>query len=183
MRREIERLRGQTIPPILHQSWHSSSLPRPHHCLVARWREALPPRWQHRMWNASDNRQLWTEHFPQMLPVYDAYVHLVQKADATRLLYMHVHGGVYADLDSAPCDTVTATLSARPLQLLLVRDPRRGGREEVAQSIVSNFFFASIPGHQFWMYAIRRLEAARHDRRVMSPRHAPTVPTCVFLCM
>ena len=180
MRGELERLRGQTIPPILHQSWHSSTLPRPHHCLVAKWRDALPPHWQHRLWNATDNRQLWAAHFPSMLPIYDSYKHIVQRADASRLLYMHVHGGVYADLDSAPCSGVAAALAAapsgEPLQLLLVRDPRRGGHEEVSQSIVSNFFFASVRGHPFWRYAIQRLETASKDQRVSTTPHLSTTP-------
>ena len=182
------------VPPILHQSWNNRSLPRVLAAISARWAEVLPG-WTRRMWTADDNRQLWAQHFPQLLHIYDGFevsspcldrldhhpnpigmctgigraasgphgsyqghcrspctrhlcrspsptfaaslVHLchppsstfaalprppsppsrvhfchppssqryIERADATRLLYLFLHGGVYADLDVAPCST------------------------------------------------------------------------------
>ena len=67
--------------------------------LAARWRGA-PVGWQHWLWTDKDNRQLWSKHFPDMLAMYDAYPNPIQRADASRLLYMHVFGGVYAQAGS-----------------------------------------------------------------------------------
>ena len=38
--------------------------------------------------------------------MYDGYPNPIQRADASRLVYMYLFGGVYADLDVAPCDGV-----------------------------------------------------------------------------
>ena len=98
------------IAHVVHQSWMTTQLPGELEPLSARWRRAGPSGWDHRLWTDDANRALWAAHFPELLPVYDGYPTAVQRADVTRLLYMHVHGGVYADLDVAPCDSAWAAL-------------------------------------------------------------------------
>ena len=98
------------IAHVVHQSWMTAQLPGELEPLSARWRRAGPSGWDHRLWTDDANRALWAAHFPELLPVYDGYPTAVQRADVTRLLYMHVHGGVYADLDVAPCDSAWAAL-------------------------------------------------------------------------
>ena len=89
------------IAHVVHQSWMTAQLPGALEPLSARWRRAGPSGWDHRLWTDEANRALWAAHFPDLLPIYDGYPTPVQRADVTRLLYMHVHGGVYADLDVA----------------------------------------------------------------------------------
>ena len=96
------------IPQIIHQSWRTHELPSTLRPLSASWSHLSG--WRHRLWTDDENRALWAAHFPELLDVYDGYARPVQRADATRLLYMHVHGGVYADLDVAPCDSAWAAL-------------------------------------------------------------------------
>ena len=154
------------IARVVHQSWVTRKLPDTLEPLSARWRLAGPPGWDHRLWTDEANRALWATHFPDMLPVYDGYPTAVQRADVTRLLYMHVHGGVYADLDVAPCNNVWAALERKQHGLLLVRGPDSSHRRGSSQAL-SNFFMASAPGHPFWAFAIRLLPE-RRARPVMS---------------
>ena len=119
------------IPRISHQSWKTDRVPLELRPLSERWR-ASPEEWRHRFWSDDGNRQLWVQYVPQLLPTYDGYSNAVQRADATRLLYMHLFGGaargarrrdwrtvltgrpslagVYADLDVAPCDRMWKSL-------------------------------------------------------------------------
>jgi len=78
-----------------------------------------------------------------MLDVYDAYEHAVERADALKLLCMFVYGGVYADLDVAPCDGAEAALAANAGSFMLVRDPARGTQAERAAKRIGAFFFQS----------------------------------------
>ena len=162
-----------SVPPELHQSWYNRTLPTAVAPLVARWRAVLP-HWKHRVWSDDDNRRLWKEHFPELLDLYDGYDVPIKRADATRLVYMAVFGGVYADLDVAPCDRMRATQPGRH-QLLLVREPKKLSpqigedlaRVKQRSQPVTNFFMASASGHPFWRFALQRLRP-RRDKEVMS---------------
>ena len=65
------RHQGARWPRILHQSWRDRQLPSVLRGLAARWRAVLPDGWEYRMWTDQDNRALWQQHIPHMLPVYD----------------------------------------------------------------------------------------------------------------
>eukprot|EP00966_Prymnesium_polylepis_P001719 39520-Prymnesium_polylepis.1 len=153
-------------PRLLHQSWANASAPLILEGQAVRWRAVLGPRWRHRLWTDADNRALWAKHAPSMLPVYDRYAQPIERADATRLLYLAVEGGVYADLDIAPCEGTRRVLE-RLLQrqpLLLVRDPVRGPEARKQIQHVSNFFMASTRGHPFWWFAIKGLASRQRHR-------------------
>jgi mannosyltransferase OCH1-like enzyme len=55
--------------------------------------------WQEIVWDAAAVLQLAAEHFPWMLPVYNAYPKLVQRSDIARYMILYKHGGVYLDAD------------------------------------------------------------------------------------
>ena len=98
---------GKT-PRILHQAWLQSDLlkdeemPGVLRAQVHRWRAVLP-QWEHRLWTTFGSRSLWKTEWPELTPLFDNYTSSIEQADASRLLYLYVHGGVYADLDVAPC--------------------------------------------------------------------------------
>ena len=154
------------LPRILHQSWRNhTSVPAVLRGGRALWRRRAS-RWEHMLWSDADNRQLWAAHYPSLLPLYDGYARSVERADATRLLYMAIFGGVYADLDVIPCRSVARALNRLWQPLLLVRDPWRGTLHRKRQQHVSNFFFASVPNHPFWRFAIETtLTQRRKDQR------------------
>ena len=153
------------IPQIIHQSWRTHELPSTLRPLSASWTQLSG--WQHRLWTDDENRALWAAHFPELLDVYDGYARPVQRADATRLLYMHVHGGVYADLDVAPCRGLPSIVLNGSLELLLVREPGKSPRGD-ARRYLTNFWMASAPGHPFWLHAISLLRARAKHENVMS---------------
>lgn len=87
-----------------HQSWWTDTLPKPLGVFFDDWKEELrQSEWTRFLWTDESNRALWVREFPEMIDVYDDYAYAVERADATRLLYMHVYGGVYADVDVVPC--------------------------------------------------------------------------------
>mmetsp|Transcript_21448 Transcript_21448/g.68289 ORF Transcript_21448/g.68289 Transcript_21448/m.68289 type:complete len:363 (+) Transcript_21448:138-1226(+) len=131
----------RSIPRIVHQSWKEKRPPPPLEPLSARWRSLSG--WEYRLWTDEDNERLWKEHAPELIDVFSAYndtPHTVRnghevgasvregyeiqrptgirRADASRLLYMHVHGGVYADLDVIPCGDSIDGLLHKPLVLV-----------------------------------------------------------------
>lgn len=157
------------IPRILHQTWMpppgrermSESVPRELAPFGGRWPIVLP-HWERRMWSAAQNKQLWKEHLPELLDLYEWYPNVVQRSDASRLAYMHVFGGVYADLDVAPCDSISATMEKLirgRRQLALVREAKQQGPGGGTSKRVSNFFLASAKGHPFWRYALGLLRS------------------------
>ena len=78
------------------------------------------------------------------------------------------YGGLYADVDVAPCDALGPTASrflAERWQLVLVREPPRYGTASTARKgtqRVSNFFMAGVPGHPFWRHAADLLRSRAH---------------------
>ena len=136
------------------------------------WQRMLP-HWRRTLWNGEDSRRLWSKAAPDLLHVYDAYNVSVQRSDATRLLIMSTMGGVYADLDVVPCARFEQALGAPPPPLTLVRDPWRGTAERQARQHVSNFFIASVPGHPFWQFALRRLAERQRHRGGTMQRTGP----------
>ena len=159
------------IPRVVHQSWRSRELPSTLRPMSESWSRL--PGWRHRLWTDDENRALWAQHFPELLDVYDGYTRPVQRADATRLLYMHLFGGVYADLDVAPCHGMQAavlppaTAAAQRPQLLLLREPSKGPKD-AHKRYLTNFWLASAPGHPFWRHAIGQLRGRGQHRDVMS---------------
>ena len=130
--------------------------------LVARWINATQRNGEsvhHHMWNDADTRVLWKQHMPHLLSMYDALTEPVMRADASRLLYMHVHGGIWADLDTAPCNSSSLwdTIEQQNRTLVLIRDPALGNKGD--EQPPSTFFYASAPGHPFWGHALRTLAA------------------------
>ena len=155
------------IPCTVHQSWATAVLPDVLGALSGRWNASLPRSWKHMLWTDADNRRLWQAYAPSLITVYDNYKSSVERADATRFLYMSVYGGVYADLDVVPClsvgDSIRHTLASH--RIVLVRDPWRGSLERKRKQHISNFFMAGVPGHPFWNFALQGLQARQHDGR------------------
>jgi len=86
------------IPKIVHQEWKSKELPYN----FKLYREEcirLNPNWEFKLWTDEENLQLITNHYPQLLDLYNSYDVKIKKIDMIRYLYLHRYGGVYMDLD------------------------------------------------------------------------------------
>jgi hypothetical protein len=146
------------IPRILHQSYKTADQAR---WPIASWRRCAASwrthnaEWEYRFWTDEQNRQLFAEHLPQFLDLYDLLAKPVTKSDLTRFAYMYVHGGMYADLDVE---------SVRPLDAPLAQGtpPLREG--VVLGMMGSDFDFGhSIPNaamlsparHPLWLHCLQ----------------------------
>lgn len=155
---------AQVIPPLLHQTWTSQKpLPGILRSLSSQWDAELPT-FQHILWDQNANEKLWRQHAPELFAVYQRYDTDIERADASRLLYLAVHGGVYADLDAVPCTRSALQNALRNSLLFLVRDPWRGTAERKRIQHVSNFFMASVRGHPFWRFALQGLASHQGHR-------------------
>jgi hypothetical protein len=141
------------IPLFLHQTWKTLDLPEDWAANARGWRD-LHPTWQYRLWTDEDNRTFIAQHYPDLLPAFDAYPYNIMRADMVRYCLLHHYGGVYADLD-IEC--------LRPLDELLtgagfvaVYEPEEQSAW-VGTDVLSNAFMASRPGHPFLEAVLRRL--------------------------
>jgi hypothetical protein len=89
------------IPKILHFCWKNEDLPRTMRRYFGKW-QRLHRDWDIRLWTDETMRAFVTRAFPHLLPVYDGYPKMIQRADAFRYLVLERLGGVYADLDVEP---------------------------------------------------------------------------------
>ena len=73
------------------------------------------------------------------------------------MLYLYALGGLYVDADVSACsvDGLRLNRTLAPYALVLVRSPK---------GWLSNFFMASVRGHPFWEFALRRLPTASRRR-------------------
>ena len=108
IRRQLVRARPHThtdtmpaIPKILHFCWKSEDLPRVMRRYFEKW-QRLHGDWDVRLWTDETMRGFVTRAYPRLLPVYDGYPKMIQRADAFRYLVLNRLGGVYADLDVEP---------------------------------------------------------------------------------
>jgi tetratricopeptide (TPR) repeat protein len=74
------------------------------------WRK-LNPTWQIKMWNADECDALAEEYLPESNMQLYKRLKPVMKADLTRYMIMHKHGGFYSDLDCVPYKKVEDILA------------------------------------------------------------------------
>lgn len=117
---------------MIHQIWRSGNLTdypfAPARTCAAKWR-ALGVRigLAYRLWTDADVVALFREPaspFAFFAAAYESLPVGVMRADAARLVLLHAHGGIYADLDTQPLE-VTHRL---PAMLLLADDDGKLGR-------------------------------------------------------
>lgn len=81
------------IPRLLHQSWKSNDLPK----RVQAWSRScrlLNPDWEYVLWTDEDNRVLVERFATQFASTYEGLFSEIYRADAARLFYVLVFGGL-----------------------------------------------------------------------------------------
>ncbi|KAI8608853.1 nucleotide-diphospho-sugar transferase, partial [Chytriomyces sp. MP71] len=116
------------------------------------------PTYTHKLWSDDDNLRLITDHYGWFLPTYTSYAKPIMRADAARIFYMHHEGGVYSDFDVValrPLDPLLANSSV-VLASMWAPQPAEGETDYWKlfwwENQVPNAWFASVPGHPFWMH-------------------------------
>lgn len=130
------------VPKIIHQSYKTPDHPYP-----GDWQDSwaqMNPKWNYRFHTDDDNRQIVQAHYPHFLKVYDSLPVNIMRADFSRLLYMHLWGGVYADLDYV-CLKSFDSLIVQVRELAVPLLPHNRYYQ------IHNALLVSVPGHPFWL--------------------------------
>ncbi|KAL9127639.1 MAG: hypothetical protein Q9217_003530 [Psora testacea] len=173
----VDRTRA---PKLLHQSWKNDKLP----AKFQRWSTTCRktnPDWEYVLWSDQDNYDLAKRYAPWFLKTYKRLKTEIYRADAMRNVYMHVFGGVYADLDTecvkpydslfarynistAPYTGLNVTLPSTPLRNKTAPPPPtrkaflgRMGTDSGSEHSVPNAWMASTAGHPFWLLPLEKI--------------------------
>ena len=87
------------VPKLLHQSWKNATLPAKFEAWSKSCR-TVNSDWEYVLWTDDDNAFMVEKYAPWFLDSFNALPEPIERADASRNLYMHIFGGVYADLDT-----------------------------------------------------------------------------------
>jgi hypothetical protein len=141
------------IPPILHQTWKSDSIPPEFQAWMESW-DRHNPGWKRMFWNDRTLLEFVGEHYPDFLATFCSYKAGVMRADAGRYLLLHHFGGVYADLD-CECVAPFAPIMAEN-RVVLCREPSAHFSGQAGfrglPYLLFNGTMASPPGHPFWLH-------------------------------
>ncbi|WP_421914830.1 glycosyltransferase [Mesorhizobium sp.] len=156
------------IPPILHQTWKTDSIPIRFQGYVESWKKHNPD-WTMMFWSDRKLLEFVAEHYPHLLAVYCSYSQGVERADAGRYMLLHHFGGVYADIDcecAAPFDPIMGeeriVLCKEPDSHALVQASFRG-----LPYLIFNGTIASPPGHPFWLHVLSMLPGLANAKEVI----------------
>lgn len=190
----VEKWRAQPtqrIPPLLHQSWKSCTLPFRQNVWQQQCERVLAKNWTSLLWTDDDNRDFIATHYPSFLKLYDGYDVKIKRIDAVRYFYLWHFGGVYIDLDIACLQSFDRYRGFRGRPLLPDSHAVFAFNNKAYNCIdgtclkdkteaVPNAFMAAPPRHPFFAYAIHALKThANLTRRGKS--HPLPVTGPVFL--
>jgi mannosyltransferase OCH1-like enzyme len=139
------------IPKLIHQTWKTNQAPEKWLPLVQKV-QSLNPEWEYKLWSDADNDEFVKREYPDFHEIFTGFSRGVMRADVIRYLIMYKLGGVYLDLDYEmlkPFD-----FEDWDLVLPLNRSIKSGDKADS----IGNCFFASVPGHPFWLDVIDELK-------------------------
>lgn len=139
-----------SIPQIIHQSWKSADLPESFIRFSQSWKSKNPG-FEYRLWTDEDNDDLVALHYPQFREFYASLPKAIMRADMVRALYLHRHGGVYADLDTWCLRPIDGFIDSEPILLAHMSMDYQFAHD------VPNAWMASVPGHPFWVFFVNTM--------------------------
>lgn len=146
------------IPPILHQTWKTDSIPTRFQGYVDSWKQHHPD-WTMMFWSDRRLLEFVAEHYPHLLPVFCSYQQGVLRADAGRYMLLHHFGGVYADIDCECVAPFDAIMSEERVVVCKEPDSHAPGQAffRGLPYLIFNGTMASPPGHPFWLHVLSLL--------------------------
>lgn len=96
------------FPKIIHQSWKTIDVPEHWKISKENWIK-YHPEYIYILWTDEMNLKLISNFYSDYLEQFKKYPHNIQRADFSRICYLHRYGGLYSDLDISPnrnCDTL-----------------------------------------------------------------------------
>lgn len=94
------------IPRTIYQTWKTDEIPDYFQDLVASWKKNQSE-FDFQLWSDEKNEQFIRDHYSDFLPIYLAYPHNIQRADAIRYFMLFHYGGSYVDLDILSIKNIT----------------------------------------------------------------------------
>eukprot|EP00658_Telonema_sp_P-2_P023128 TRINITY_DN19260_c0_g1_i3.p1 TRINITY_DN19260_c0_g1~~TRINITY_DN19260_c0_g1_i3.p1 ORF type:complete len:470 (+),score=69.49 TRINITY_DN19260_c0_g1_i3:166-1575(+) len=95
-----------TIEKIIHQTYKTrDNLPAAWNATPAVWQQ-MHPGWKYMFWTDVTMREFVSKEYPWFLGTFDSYEFPIQRADAIRYLAIHHYGGMYADMDLQPLQSI-----------------------------------------------------------------------------
>ncbi|KAM4067073.1 glycosyltransferase sugar-binding containing DXD motif domain-containing protein [Hirsutella rhossiliensis] len=157
---------GRNIPNIVHQIWKTADV-RTYPAWSSRdsWRAGLEPfNYTVWLWTDDDIVGLIRAEYAWLLPTYEGYPQNIQRADVARLVVVHAHGGIYADLDVHP-KSVQGVSCLQRLGLEAIFAPTSGALG------LSNHFFMAERASPFLLWALHEAKrrGASTSRRIILP--------------
>lgn len=156
------------IPPLLHQTWKSDSIPDRFAGYVESWQRHNPA-WTRILWTDRMLLEFVAEHYPDFLPTFCSYRFGVLRADAARYLFLHHFGGIYADIDCrcvAPFDPIMDEE-----RVVLCKEPQSHAEGQAISRglpyLVFNGTMASPAGHPFWPHVLSYLPGLVHAKETL----------------
>jgi len=140
-----------SIPRVVMQTWKTSEVPeqwRASPASIARWM----PHWRYVLMTDADNDAFVARHFPQLLQFFRDLRHPIQRADVIRYMWLHVHGGIYLDLDIELVAPLDELFEHRGMETWLLKAPRNFAGH------YTNFMMASTRGNSFWLRVLEECQ-------------------------
>lgn len=170
------------IPKVIHQTWKSAELEQPFKSFQASWR-LHHPEWEYRFWTDQDLDVLVQTHAPGLLQLYRDYPDPICRIDLARYLILHVHGGLYCDIDFECFQNVERLLDEAAFVIGLEPDSHASGNPKFSERglsrVLSPAWMASTPGHPFMRQALDALPGTATQVDVLD-RTGPFFLTRVF---
>ena len=139
------------IPKIINQTWKTKEIPKKWRPFVRKVRE-LNPDWEYKLWTDADIDEFVAREYPDFTDVFQGFSRQIMRVDVIRYLIMHKTGGVYLDLDYE----VLIPFDFGNKEIILPQN--RSIEFEDEKDELGNCFFASVPGHRFWLDVITDLK-------------------------
>jgi Anp1 protein/glycosyl transferase-like sugar-binding protein len=156
------------IPPILHQTWKTDTVPSRFQAYAESWRRHNPD-WTVMFWSDRTLLEFIARYYPDFLPMFCTYSNGVQRSDAARYMLLHHFGGVYADIDCecvAPFDPIMAED-----RIVLCKEPESHARVQAdfrgLPYLLFNGTIASPQGHPFWLHLLSMMPTLADAKDVL----------------
>lgn len=138
------------IPLILHHTYKTATVPHPFDTYVVKW-QILNPSLQQKVWSDADNTSFVETHYPEYFDAYSRLPYKIQQIDVVRYMYLHTHGGVYADIDLEPIRSIAPLINTNETMLALEPSDNKINMP----FLISNYWMASPAHSEFLRIAIQ----------------------------
>ena len=135
---------------LIHQSWKNEEIPVNHIKHFNSWNH-FHPNALHILWTDEDNELFVKIKYPHLLDVYNSLVLVIQKCDMVRLLYLHMYGGVYADLDYEAHQNIFEHIPI-DFDILIVESPAL-----INETMQNSLMVSRYPKHAYWMRCVESI--------------------------